>query len=217
MSDLLATWAAITDWLAIHAPASHAAVRPNVTEDAVRSAEEQLGVVLPFDLVKLLMVCDGTVDSSVVDRDPDEYDPGLFFAQHHLLPLDAIVQVRGSGDAADQFCGPWVPFAVADHHLAPWDGQALEPGGRLAVFQQASGEPPSESLTIPGSVSLREFLSAVAEALTRGTGPLMAEAVPGFHKSALAWGRWRATMLRGRQRTQGTAEPKAASTSIRQR
>ncbi|MFE4330786.1 hypothetical protein ACFRQM_15465 [Streptomyces sp. NPDC056831] len=36
---------------------------------------------LPADLVTLLMVCDGTVDASALDRDPDEYTSGLFLAQ----------------------------------------------------------------------------------------------------------------------------------------
>ncbi|MFD9601560.1 hypothetical protein [Streptomyces sp. NPDC059970] len=188
MRDVLPAWAAITDWLAVHAPASHATLRPGAAVAAVRSAEDELGVGLPADLVTLLMMCDGTVDASALDRDPDEYAPGLFLAQHHLLPLEAIVAVRNSGGNAEQFWGAWVPFAVADYSLAPWGGLAVEAGGRLATFSQADGEPPSGPLTFPGYGCLSEFLDTVAEAVTQGTGPLMTEATPGFHRGALVWG-----------------------------
>ncbi|WP_159452410.1 hypothetical protein [Streptomyces malaysiensis] len=40
----------------------------------VRSTEDELGLSLPAGLATLLMVCDGTVDASAHDRDPDEYD-----------------------------------------------------------------------------------------------------------------------------------------------
>ncbi|MGW9130258.1 hypothetical protein [Streptomyces sp. NPDC055681] len=144
MSDVLPAWAAITNWLALHAPASHATLRPGATGADVQSVQDGLGAPLPADLVTLLLTCNGTVDASDVERDPDEYDPGLFLAQHHLLPLGAIVAVRGSGGSAHQFCSDWVPFA--------------------------------------------EFLNALAEALTQGTGPLTATATSGFHEGALVWG-----------------------------
>ncbi|WP_406506194.1 hypothetical protein [Streptomyces sp. NBC_01602] len=187
-SDVLPAWAAITNWLAVHAPASHATLRPGATGADVQSVEDGLGAPLPADLVTLLQTCNGTVDASDVERDPDEYDPVLFLAQHHLLPLGAIVAVRGSGESADQFWSDWVPFAVADYAVTPWDGLAVEPGGRLATFSQASGEPPSQPHTEPGHASLAEFLNARAEALTQGTGPLTATATPGFHEGALVWG-----------------------------
>lgn len=186
MSDVSPAWATVTDWLATHAPASHATLRPGASAADVRSTEDRLGVALPSDLVTLLLACNGTVDASDVDRDPDEYDPGLFLGQHHLLPLEAIVPVRGSGPAAGQFWGEWVPFAVADYAVTPWDGLAVNPGGRLSTFSQASGEPPSQPPA--GRATLEEFLNTVAEAFTRGTGPLMTEATPGIHQGALVWG-----------------------------
>ncbi|RNG34299.1 hypothetical protein [Streptomyces botrytidirepellens] len=188
MSDVRPAWTAIAHWLAVHAPASHATLRPGAAVADVRSAEVELGMGLPADLVTLLLVCDGTVDVSALDRDPDEYDPGLFLAQHHLLPLEEIVHVRGSGGNTDQFWGSWVPFAVTDYSLPPWGGLAIDAEGRLATFSQDGGEPPSAPLTSPGHGSLSEFLDTVAEALTQGTGPLMAEATPGIHRGALVWG-----------------------------
>ncbi|MFJ9821938.1 hypothetical protein ACIRU3_43240 [Streptomyces sp. NPDC101151] len=188
MTDVLPAWAAITDWLAAHAPASRAALRPGATVADVRSAEYELGVSLPGDLVTVLMAADGTVDAATLDRDPDEYDPGLFLAQYHLLPLEAIVAVRGSGGSVDQLWGPWIPFAVADYSVTPWDGLAVDAGGRLATFRQASNESPAGPLTAPGYGSLGEFLDSVAEAITQGTGPLLAEGLPGFHRGALVWG-----------------------------
>ncbi|MEV4993808.1 hypothetical protein [Streptomyces niveus] len=186
MTDVPPAWAAISGWLATHAPASHATLRPGAAAGAIRSTEDQLGAPLPPDLVTLLRTCNGTVDASAVDRDPDEYDPGLFLAQHHLLPLEAIRLVRGTGESADEFWGEWVPFAVADYAVAPWGGLAIEPGGRLSTFSQANGEPPSQPPA--GHASLAEFLNALAEALTRGTGPLTAPAGPGIHQGALLWG-----------------------------
>ncbi|TMU98574.1 hypothetical protein [Streptomyces sp. DASNCL29] len=182
MSDVLPAWTAITDWLAVHAPASHATLRPGAAVAEVRSAEDELGLTLPADLATLLMVCDGTVDASALDRDPDEYDPGLFLAQHHLLPLEEIAHVRGRGGKTDPFWGSWVPFAVTDYSLPPWGGLAVDAGGRLATFHLAGGEPPAEPLTSPGYGSLSEFLAALAEALTQGTGPLAAAVVPGLHR-----------------------------------
>ncbi|MCQ8193218.1 hypothetical protein [Streptomyces rugosispiralis] len=177
MSDVLSAWAAITDWLAVHAPASHATLRPGAAVADVRSTEDELGLSLPAELATLLTVCDGTVDASAHDRDPDEYDPGLFLAQHHLLPLEEIAHVRGGGGNTDPFWGSWVPFAVTDYSLPPWGGLAIDAGGRLATFHLAGGEPPSEPLTSPGYGSLGEFLAALAEALTQGTGPLRAGVV----------------------------------------
>ncbi|MFF4147822.1 hypothetical protein ACFY0A_42655 [Streptomyces sp. NPDC001698] len=188
MCDILPAWAAITDWLAAHAPGSHATLRPGVSVNEVRSAENELGVPLPAELLTLLTTCEGTVDASALDRDPDEYDAGLFLAQHLLLPLTGIVTVRGSEGNAEEFWGSWVPFAVADYSLAPRDGLAIDPAGRLATFHQASGEPPWRPLTTPGYGSLRDFLKTLAEALTQGIGPMMAEATPGFHRGALVWG-----------------------------
>lgn len=188
MNDVLPAWTAITDWLAVHAPASHATLRPGATVAEVRSTENKLGKRLPAGLVTLLTLCDGTVDASALDRDPDEYDPGLFLAQHHLLPLEAIAAVRNSAGSAEQSWGAWLPFAVTDYSVTPWSGLAVDAGGRLATFSQAGGEPPSGPLTSPGYGSLGEFQDALAEALTQGTGPLMAEATPGFHRGALVWG-----------------------------
>ncbi|MEV5887494.1 hypothetical protein AB0L74_33475 [Streptomyces sp. NPDC052020] len=152
------------------------------------SAESGLGAPLPPDLAALLTLCDGTADASAPDRDPGEYDPGRFLAQHHLLPLEAVAAVRGGAGAADAFRGSWVPFAVTDYSLAPWDGLAIEPGGRLAAFSQADGTPPSQPLTAPGYGSLGEFLNASAAAFVQGTGPLTREAVPGLHRGGLVWG-----------------------------
>ncbi|MCQ6246933.1 SMI1/KNR4 family protein [Streptomyces malaysiensis] len=88
------------------APASHATLRPGAASADARSTEDELGLSLPADLVTLLMVCDGTVDASAHDRDPDEYAPGLFLAQHHLLPLEEIARVRGRGGDTDPVPGP---------------------------------------------------------------------------------------------------------------
>jgi hypothetical protein len=186
MSDLLSTWNTITGWLAANAPASHRALRPGATAAAIRSAEDGTGASLPTGLVILLSASGGTVDTSARDRDPDEYDPGLFFAQHHLLPPEAIAEVRDSAATAD-FWGSWTPFAVTDFFLAPWDGLAIDAEGRLASFQLSGGEPP-QRLTDRGYESLDALLRALAEALTLGTGPLTAEAVPGLHREALVWG-----------------------------
>ncbi|SCK62896.1 SMI1 / KNR4 family (SUKH-1) [Streptomyces sp. AmelKG-E11A] len=187
-SDVLPAWNAITDWLAVHAPASHTVMRPGATEADIRTAEQEWGVRLPADLVKLLTACDGTVDVSAPDRDPDEYEPGLFLTQHHLLPLKGIEAVRDSGGGAEQFWGSWIPFAVSDYALTPWSGLAVDADGRLAAFVLADGEPPSAPHVSPGYVSLGEFLDALAQALTEGTGPLMDEATPGLHRGALVWG-----------------------------
>ncbi|MGW5677054.1 hypothetical protein ACWEV4_18585 [Streptomyces sp. NPDC003860] len=160
MSGILPAWTAIADWLVVHAPASHSALRPGATPAEVRSAEDELGVNLPADLAILLTACDGTVDASALDRDPDEYDPGLFVAQHHLLPLTEIGAVRDSAGSTGEFWGAWVPFAVTDYALAPWGGLAIDPDGRLAEFSLANGEPPSP-LTSPGYRTLIEFLEAL--------------------------------------------------------
>ncbi|GAA2262933.1 hypothetical protein GCM10010145_42270 [Streptomyces ruber] len=140
--DVVQAWDRITGWLRTHAPVSYAGIRPPVDPAALDAAGAESGVRLPPALATLLTRCDGTVEPSAPDRDPDEYDPGLFLAQRHLLPLEAIAVVRGSGRQAEGYWGPWVPFAVADYSLAPWDGLAVDADGRLAVFGQGGGEPP---------------------------------------------------------------------------
>ncbi|GGZ36529.1 hypothetical protein GCM10010387_33240 [Streptomyces inusitatus] len=187
MSDILPAWTAVTDWLAVHAPASHATLRPGATPAGIRCTESELGVSLPADLITLLTACDGTVDASALERDSDEYDPGLFLAQHHLLPLEEIAVVRDSGGSSEQFWGPWVPFAVADYSLPPWGGLAVDAAGRLAAFSLADGEPPTPHASA-GHGTLAEFLNALAQAFTRGTGPLTDHTTPGLHRGALVWG-----------------------------
>ncbi|MFI1825659.1 hypothetical protein ACH41E_04280 [Streptomyces sp. NPDC020412] len=142
---------------------------------------------LPAELAMLLSACDGTVDTSALDRDPDEYDPGLFVAQHHLLPLTEIGAVRSTAGSTKEFWGAWIPVAVADYALAPWSGLAIDPDGRLAEFSLADGEPPSP-LAAPGYRTLTEFIEALAEVLTQDTGPLAGGVIPGLHRGALVWG-----------------------------
>ncbi|MFT9474137.1 hypothetical protein [Streptomyces sp. 11-1-2] len=130
MSDVLPAWTAITGWLAVHAPGSRATLWPGATVADVRSTEDKLGMGLPPDLVTL---CDGTVDASALGRDPDEYGPCLFLAQHYLLPLEGIAAVRDSAGNAEQFWDAWVPFAATDYSVTPWGGLAVDAGGRLAT------------------------------------------------------------------------------------
>jgi hypothetical protein len=188
MSETPAAWRDVATWLAARAPASYSALRAGAGAVQVRDAERRLGAALPVALVALLQECDGTVDAADVDRDPDEYDPGLFLAQRHLLPLDGITAVHESADDAPRFWGPWIPFAVEDYALAPWSGLAVDAAGRLSGFRLSDGEPPSQPLEAPGYRSLDEFLRSLADAFLHARGPLMAEATPGLHQGALVWG-----------------------------
>ncbi|MER5637393.1 SMI1/KNR4 family protein [Kitasatospora sp. NPDC002227] len=107
-----ASWKRIDAWLAQHAPASFAALRPPATPDAIARAESLIGIPLPSDLRESLLCHNGDVFPGALPCGP-------------LYPVEEVVAIRlmrmgiWEPDDADQLETPWwgmswVPFAGGD-------------------------------------------------------------------------------------------------------
>ncbi|GAA1992781.1 SMI1/KNR4 family protein [Kitasatospora viridis] len=107
------SWHLIDGWLAKHAPASRAALRPPASHQAIDRAEERLGFTLPPDLRESLRCHDGdTSHFGVLPCDP------LYSTQQIVETRNGRMSIWDADDP-DQLDEPWwgtlwVPFAGSD-------------------------------------------------------------------------------------------------------
>jgi cell wall assembly regulator SMI1 len=128
--DIEQSWARVTGWLAAHADASYATLRPPAAPTEIESCERELGMALPADLKKLQLVNNGAAD---FDAD-GTYCQGAAFmpGDHRMLSSAEIAQQSQSlneiaasygGDMIGYWWHPrWVLFA---RHIAA-DGLAID-------------------------------------------------------------------------------------------
>ncbi len=167
MPSVADSWARIDAWLAAHAPASLAALRPPAHPDSIADAQHELGVELPAELVASLSCHDGLHQSANL---LPEAQP---LAAHRIVEHwqmcmeiagDTGLQPRPWDD--EPWWHPlWIPWAedggdaqVID--LRPGPGQ-----GRVGVAVHDGGGDFSDAWP-----SLTAYLHAVAEALHVGGG-----------------------------------------------
>ncbi|MBC3839304.1 hypothetical protein GXW82_01115 [Streptacidiphilus sp. 4-A2] len=134
-STVQASWARIDAWLHAHAPASHALLAPPADPAAIESAEAELGVRFPPDLVESLACHDGLTAWANI------------FPQQPPLPVAEIVAhwrmcVEIAGDDPD-LCEPkaagaepwwhrqWIPWAQSDGDAQVIDMRAGPQQGRV--------------------------------------------------------------------------------------
>lgn len=163
-------WTRLTEWLAVMAPGSLAAVRPAVARED-----------LPQELSELYAHCDGTLPT----------EAGRFLVSGcGLLGVDEALALRarlvslvdGPDVEADWWRLDWIPWA-ANHDGASYLFVDTGPGpgrGSVGYFFKETG---GEAQLWP---SLTAFLVALADAVEEGT-PFFGE-TPVVHGDALGWG-----------------------------
>ncbi|MFI6288472.1 SMI1/KNR4 family protein [Streptomyces sp. NPDC051018] len=186
MNSVDAAWGRIEAWLERHAPASHRALGEAPAAGQLAETERSLGFTLPADLTALLLCHNGTERYEVPGDDEGEVNPAAFLPDGELYSLDLIpyvhtlyTDVNIGIDPSDRL---WVPWAgVDDGH----SGLLVDCGsGAIGSFSHPEG-------VVRGRwPSMADYLTAVADALERGTGPLMDPArreLPGLSLGCLLW------------------------------
>jgi cell wall assembly regulator SMI1 len=76
------SWARVTTWLAANAPASYATLSPPATPEELDASERDLGMALPTELRRLLIINNGAVDNAAAAAYPTEaaFLPGKYAA-----------------------------------------------------------------------------------------------------------------------------------------
>lgn len=170
--DIEQSWAGVTRWLAAHASASHATLRPPATPAQIASCERELGMALPADLTWLLLAGNGAAD---FDADGTYRREAAFMpGGHRLLSAAEIAQqsqslnqiaARWGNDAIGWWWHPqWVLFAM---HIAA-DGLAIDqrPGPRQGSVGEFRHE---DHTSFDMAPSLGAFIATMADSLDNGT------------------------------------------------
>ncbi|MER5499637.1 hypothetical protein ABT096_20880 [Streptomyces sp. NPDC002561] len=176
-----ALWRELTAWLAEHAPASAACLRPGAGEEALARVEARMGFALDAGLREVWAVNDGVADD-------DDSGAGLFLDRHALLPVATAADIHDDlCDSFDEEWGRlWLPLTTNEVN-EPWMGSTIDCGsGRLGAWSMEDA--PEE----PGGMSFVDLLAAVVEAVKDGRGALMPSpgrsgTVPGLADGALVW------------------------------
>ncbi|MFE6775433.1 hypothetical protein [Streptomyces sp. NPDC057702] len=185
---VLAAWRTLTDWLAEHAPTSHASILPPASErelaDADRTLNSALGFGLPSEMVALWSLAGGTrhVDIDALDEQ-GEVHTGRFLPGGVLLSPGVSVGPRlHFGAACDaNYAGPWVAFLGNDEE-APDLGRYAGARGVGGWQTYEGGDAGS-----PVWPSVAAYLEAVNRALTEGPADLLGPDLPGLVYGCLVW------------------------------
>ena len=172
MAEIEESWARVTAWLAVNAPASYATLSPPATPADLDACERDLGVALPAELRRLLLVSNGAAEW---DAEGAHHREAAFLPGGHCL-LSAAELARESrdlaalvGDFSDDMIGywwhpEWVKFG---RHIAG-DGMAIDQ--RPGPGQGAVGEFMHEGSTeFTMATSLSEYVATVADSIENGT------------------------------------------------
>ncbi|HEX3715887.1 MAG TPA: hypothetical protein VHV09_24055 [Trebonia sp.] len=82
MTEIEESWARVMAWLAANAPASYATLRPPALPAELDECERGLGVALPADLRRLLLVSNGAAE---YDADRAYHREAAFLPGGHRL------------------------------------------------------------------------------------------------------------------------------------
>jgi cell wall assembly regulator SMI1 len=159
-------------WLAANAPASYATLSPPALPAELDECERGLGMALPAELRRLLLVSNGAAE---FDAD-GTYHRGAAFLPggHRLLSAaelagESRVLVEIVGEFGDDMIGYWwhPEWVLFGRHVAA-DGMAIDQ--RSGHGQGAVGEFMHEDCTefIMGA-SLGEYVAKVADSIENGT------------------------------------------------
>lgn len=174
VEQVTTAWGRIEQWLGGNAVLTRRMLRPPADEQAIRAAEDELGVAFPPGLRALYLLHDGINEAEhYADylhhmAPPDPADPywGHENASCFLpgwfgwLPLGEAVGMTGSPVVADW--GPRIPF-LADLADARMYGMWVDGDGHLGTWGDAM-------LPQDLGFTLAEYLTSAADAL-EGDGP----------------------------------------------
>jgi hypothetical protein len=180
-------WRKVTDWLAEHAPVSHASLLAPASEEEIAAADARLrdavGFGLPTELAALWRLCGGVTHQYIEpNEDAGEVGSGAFLPGGVLLgPQDAprprLPEV-GRGDIWGSAVVPWLT------------GDEAGPGSGLYVGEDGVGSwsmPDNLACDKPGYPSITAYLEAVHRTLTEGPADAMGPDVPGLVWGCLIW------------------------------
>ncbi|GGZ30906.1 SMI1/KNR4 family protein [Streptomyces poonensis] len=193
--DVVQAWNRISGWLRVHAPVSYASIRPPAGQAAIDAAEARIGVPLPDDLRTLLSLADGcALEPAHIEKNEEEGEiwNAQFLQGEVLLSLDRIVRryddLTHPPIGSDPFRGllPWLSPDPEDWFSCWLVSTRPDSHGALAKWS----EPEAPYMLTTGPVTVAELLTAHADALETGTGPLMSSAcddVPGVIWGCVHW------------------------------
>jgi cell wall assembly regulator SMI1 len=173
MAEIEESWARVTAWLALNAPASYARLSPPALPSELDACEDDLKVALPAELRRLLLVSNGAAgwDADDTYRREAWFLPG----GHRLLSAAELAEdSRGlvatmSDLGITSLMGEWWhPQWVLFGRHAAGDGMAIDqrpgPGqGAVGVFENEG------SIKFTVSASLGEYVAKVADSIENGT------------------------------------------------
>jgi hypothetical protein len=181
-------WAALTGWLAEHAPVSHASLLPPAPDEEIALADtalrQHLGYGLPGELVALWRLCGGVAHRYIAENEEDgEVGSGAFLPDGVLLsPRDALRPRLPETGARDYWDGaPVVPWCTGDE-AGPEYGLYAGPGG-VGRWSTSAGP----YVSPPGHPSLAAYLTDAHRALTGEPAHLPDAGVPGIVWGCLVW------------------------------
>ncbi|CCK30410.1 hypothetical protein BN159_6031 [Streptomyces davaonensis JCM 4913] len=188
-------WRKVTDWLAEHAPVSHASLLPPAPEAQIVSADswlrERLGFGLPTELAALWRLCGGVEHQYIeANEEEGEVGSGAFLPGGILLgPVDALGPRLPETGRADVWGAAVVPWLTGDES-GPESGHYVGEGGvgRWSL-------PDDLAFGRPAYPSIAAYLEAVHRTLTEGPADAMGPDVPGLVWGCLIWDDPEAPML----------------------
>jgi cell wall assembly regulator SMI1 len=172
VAEIEESWARVMAWLAANAPASYATLRPAALPAELDECERGLGMALPADLRRLLLVSNGAAefDAGGTYRRGAAFLPG----GHRLLSAaelagDSRSLVDIVGEFGDEMVGYWwhPEWVLFGRHVAA-DGMAIDQ--RSGPGQGAVGEFMHEDRTeFTMGASFGEYVAKLADSVENGT------------------------------------------------
>jgi len=188
MADIEESWARVTVWLAEHAPASYTTLNPPASAEELLACERGLGMALPAELRRLLLVNNGVAE---FDADGTYHRGAAFLPGGHLLlpaaglASESLSLVKILGDLGDDMAGYWwhPEWVLFGRHIAA-DGMAIDQ--RSGPEQGAVGEFMHEDSTeFTMGTSLGDYIATLADSIENGTDFLYYR--PFVNDGALDW------------------------------
>jgi hypothetical protein len=183
-------WRHLTEWLRVHAPASHASILPPATPREIEEAESRLrqvcGFGFPSELVSLWALAGGVTQVDLEEFDEEgEVASGRFLP--HGLPLGPAQSIRPrlagfDRQGKDFWDGAQWVAAVGNYGEATDAGLYLSAAG-LGEWRSYEGLFMDEPLYS----SAAAYLEAVNRTLDEGPADLMGAKVPGIVYGCLIW------------------------------
>ena len=149
-----AIWKRIHIWLDANAPTGYGHLRPGASVEAIRAAEDAMGLKLPDDVKGSYRIHDG-----------QDKEPGLIGGEGwRMFSIQEIVQQWGRWSRANPEDARFVPIAWGE--ARDYVFLNVDPGGEAAVklmIQRRDGNNPA-----PLELSFRSWLEGFADQLKDG-------------------------------------------------